>query len=328
MRRSWGIAACLTAGLALAAPGTALAQEAPTTTPAGDGSASAVAAEIEGVAAAGETEARAGQNDAEATANALSLGGEPPSEQFGGSTKSDGDSDASGGLLDTGDTPLGRLQLTPWEAHTRSASATNGNCRTAQGRAAVARLTLIDKDTLDVNLLQSQSDARHCGLKSFGAASSDGATVALGGEGGLLLTLLHTDVATDDDGNTYLVSINDNEILTGEQAGGQCALEVPGLLGLTCLTVGGGEGTVFADVASLTLGEGALDATLVGATGSPDKSGGASVLPETIEPAPSTGDNGLARTGVEVAGLTLLGCAGIVIGELLRRRAASRVPAA
>ena len=327
MRKSWGIAACLTAGLVLVVPGTALAQETPTTTPAGEGSASAVAAEIEGVAAAGETEARAGQNDAEATANALSLGGEPPSEQFGGTTKSDGDSDASGGLLDTGDTPLGRLQVTPWEAHTRKASAANGNCRTAQGRAAVARVTLIDKDTLDVNLLQSQSDARHCGLRSFGAGSSDGATLALGGEGGLLLTLLHSDVATDAEGNTYLVSINDNQILTGDDAGGQCALEVPGLLGLTCLTVGGGEGTVFADVAGLTVGDGALDATLVGATGSPDKSAAASVLPEAIEPAPAAGDAGLARTGINLAGTILLALAGVAVGELLRRRAAAGVPA-
>ena len=320
MRRCWGIAASIGGALALAVPGAALAQETPTTTPAGEGSASAVAAEIEGVAAAGETEARAGQNDAESKANALALGGEPPSEQFGGSTKSNGDSDASGALIDTEDTPLGRLQVTPWEAHTRSPSSANGNCRTAQGRAAVARVTLIDKDTLDVNVLQSQSDARHCGLQSFGAASSDGATVALGGEGGLFLTLLHSDVATDDEGNTYLVSINDNEILNGEQTGGQCTLDIPGLLGLTCLAVGGGDGTVFADVADLTLGDGALDATLVGATGSPDKSGAPSVLPEAIEPAPAPSDSTLARTGANLAAFALVGLLGIALGELVRRR--------
>jgi hypothetical protein len=323
MRKSWGMVAALSA-VALAIPAAALAADPPatTTTPAGDGSANAVAAQVDGVVSAGETKARSGPNDADATGNAVTLGGTPPSKEFGGSVKSDGDADDHGSLLDTDSTPLGRVQVTPWEAHTKKAGA--DGCRTAQGRAAVARVTLIDKSVADVNVLQSQSDASHCGLKSTGKGSSDGAHAMIGGEGGLVLTLLHSEAATDDNGKTYLISINGNEIANNEQADGGCSLDVPGLLGLTCLTVGGGEGTVFADVADATLGDGALTAKLVGTTSSPDKSGGAaSVLPETIEPAPAAAPSTvgrLARTGLDLGAFAALGLVAIALGEAVRRR--------
>ncbi|HET7720759.1 MAG TPA: hypothetical protein VFK43_12380, partial [Acidimicrobiales bacterium] len=183
MKRTASVAAALL-GVALVQPAVALAQEAPS---AGDGSAEAVAAEVDGVVAAGETSARSGANDAEAEANALSIGGEPPSEQFGGKVgPTSEDSDADGSLIDTGDTPLGRLRVTPWEARTRKS---DGGCRTATGRAAVARLTLLSPEVAHVNVLQSESNAAHCGSSSRGKAFSDGATVDLG-DGALLLTLL------------------------------------------------------------------------------------------------------------------------------------------
>lgn len=319
MRKSWGLIAALS-GVALVVPAGALAAE--QSTPAGDATTDAVAAQVDGVASAGETHARAGQNDAEATGNALTLGGKPPAKQFGGTTKSDGDADDKDALLDTGDTPLGRVALTPWETHARKPSSATGNCRTARGRAAVARVTLIDKKTLDVNVLQSQSDAKHCGMSSSGAGTSDGATVALGGEGGLLLTLLHSQAQTGQDGKSYLISINGNEIANNEQAGGSCSLEVPGLLGITCLTVGGGTGTVFSDVADLALGDGQFTAKLVGTSSTPAAAGSA-VLPESIEAAPSAGSSNagaLARTGVDIAGFAALGLAAIALGEFVRRR--------
>lgn len=302
-------------------PGVAFAQ----TTPAADGTASAVAAEVGDILAVGETSAKAGTAEAEATANALSLGGAPPAAQFGGSTKSTGDSDASGNLIDTGDTPLGRLQVTPWEAHTRGSE---GNCRTASGRAALARLTLIDEQTLHVNLFQSQSDAAHCGLTSTGKSASDGATVDLGGEGGLALVLLHSEADSANTGKTFLVSLNGNEIGNDEQAGGQCALEVPGLLGLTCLTVGGGEGTVFSDVAKLVVGDGALAGSVVGSEGSGTNAPAPQVLPTEIDnggaaapPADSGARPGaLARTGLGLGAIAALGSALVAAGEALRRR--------
>lgn len=327
MRKTFAAMAAMS-GVAIVVPaGAAFAAE----TPAPDGTASAVAAQVGDIVAAGQTSARSGATDAEATANALSLGGNPPSKEFGGSTKSADDSDASGGLLDTGSTPLGRIQVTPWEAHTRKASAATNNCRTAQGKAAVARVTLVDEKTGQVNVLQSQSDASHCGMTSTGKGSSDGVTLDLG-DGGLLLTLLHSEADSSGKGNTFLISLNGNEIGNADQAGGQCTLEVPGLLRLTCLAVGGGTGSVFADVAKLAVGDGALTGRVVGAEGAQAKAD-AQAAPVPAQPkvspteidngaaaAPSAGAGSLARTGTELGAMGLLGAALVALGEVTRRR--------
>lgn len=325
MRITMAALAAVSGVAAVIAPGTAALAE---TTPAVDGTASAVAAQVGDLLAVGETSAKAGTAEAEATANAVSIGGAPPSEQFGGSTKSTGDSDASGNLLDTGDTPLGRAQVTPWEAHTRAPSSATNNCRTASGRAALARFTLIDEQTLHINVLQSQSDATHCGLLSTGKASSDGATVDVGGDGGLALVLLHSEADSTNKGKAFLVSLNGNEIGNDEQAGGQCVIEIPGLLGLTCLTVGGGQGTVFADVAKLVVGDGALSGSVVGSEGT-----GTNAQPQvqTVQiddgsaaaPAPAAGvsTGSLARTGTELGAIALLGGMLVALGETVRRRA-------
>jgi hypothetical protein len=318
MHKAIGLAAAIS-GVALVVPGAAAFAD---TTPAPDATASAVAAQVGDVLAIGQTGAKAGTSEAEATANALSLGGEPPASQFGGSTKSADDSDASGNLVDTGSTPLGRLQVTPWEA----SAEPQGDCRAASGKAALARVTLIDEQTLHVNVLQSQSDATHCGLTSTGKGSSDGGTVDLG-DGGLALVLLHSEADSANKGTTFLVSLNGNEIASDEQAGGQCALDVPGLLGLTCLAVGGGEGTVFADVAKLVVGDGALTGSVVGSEGAGTKE--PQVLPTAIDNgaavAPAPGDDGvssgaLARTGTELGAMALLGGMLVALGEATRRR--------
>lgn len=328
MRKAIGLAAAIS-GVALVIPGTAAFAD---TTPAPDGVASAVAAQVGDLVAVGQTSAKAGTSEAEATANALSIGGAPPSKEFGGTTKSSDDSDASGGLIDTGSTPLGRVQVTPWEAHTRKPAAATNNCRTATGKAALARITLVDDKTGQVNVLQSQSDATHCGLTSTGASSGDGATVDLGGDGGLALVLLHSQADSANKGTTFLVSLNGNEIGSDDQAGGQCAISVPGLLGLTCLTVGGGQGTVFADVAKLVVGDGALTGTVVGSDGKGTAAPAPAVLDTQIDngnaaqaaPAPAS-DNGvfngsLARTGGELGAMALLGAMLVALGETTRRR--------
>lgn len=320
MRRTLAALAAVSGAALVVTPGVAFAE----TTPAVDGTASAVAAQIGDILAGGQTSAKAGQTGSEATANALSLGGSPPAEQFGGSvTSTDTPRKKSGSLLDTGSTPLGRLQVTPWEA----SAEPQGDCRAASGTAALARVTLIDEQTLHVNVLQSQSDATHCGLTSTGKGSSDGGTVALGGEGGLALVLLHSEADSANTGTTFLVSLNGNEIASDEQAGGQCALDVPGLLGLTCLAVGGGEGTVFADVAKLVVGDGALTGSVVGSEGTGTKE--AQVLPTAIDngaaEAPVPADSGvssgaLARTGTELGAMALLGGMLLAVGEVTRRR--------
>lgn len=325
-RKSWGLLAALS-GMALSVPGMALAAETPTapaaadttqtSTPAQDATAHAVAAKVGDIASAGETDAKAGPTDAEATGNALTLGGKPPADQFGGTaTTKSGDKKKSGHLLDTGETPLGRLQLTPWDAEVAQAQ-----CRTADGKAAVARAVLVNADVLALNLLQSESHAKHCGMESSGSGSSDGATVNLGGKSGLMLTLLHSEAATGSKGETYLLNINGNKIGTDEQVGaGKCALNVPGLLGVTCLTVGGGQGSVFADVADLTLGDGQLTAKLVGTDGqaaAAPKVQGETFTPPAAEPAPARQGGSLARTGAELGGLALAGAGLMAAGGSL-----------
>lgn len=328
MHKAIGLAAAIS-GVALVVPGTAAFAE---STPAPAGTASAVAAKVGDILAIGETGAKAGTSEAEATANALSLGGKPPAEQFGGTTKSADDSDASGSLADTGPTPLGRVQVTPWEAHTRKPASATNNCRTAEGKAALARVTLVDDKTGQVNVLQSQSDAAHCGLTSSGSSSGDGATVNLGGDSGLLLVLLHSQADSNGKGRTFLVSLNGNEIGTDEQAGGQCAIPADPILNLVCLTAGGGNGSAFADVAKLAVGGGALSGTVVGAEGK----GAPAAQPEVQDvqidngdaarPAPAApADRGvfsgsLARTGSELGAMALLGGVLIALGETTRRR--------
>jgi hypothetical protein len=317
MRRTIAALAAVSGAALVVTPGVAFAE----TTPAVDATASAVAAQVGDILAVGQTSAKAGQSEMEATANALAIGGAPLSEQFGGSTKSTGSSKKSGQLLDTGSTPLGRLQVTPWEAATEP----KDGCRTASSRAALARVTLVDEETLHLNVLQSQSDASHCGATSTGKGSSDGATLNLGGDA-LALVLLHSEADSSNAGSTFLLSLNGNEIVTGEQAGGQCALEVPGLLGLTCLAVGGGEGTVFSDVAKLVVGDGALTGSIVGSQGTGTKE--PQVLPTAIDnggaaaPAPADGvqSGALARTGTELGAMALVGGMLVALGAATRRR--------
>ena len=316
MRRAIAAVAAVSGAALIVTPGAAFAE----TTPAVDGTASAVAAQVGDLLAVGQTSAKAGASEMEATANALAIGGEPLSEQFGGSTKSTGTSKKSGQLLDTGSTPLGRVQVTPWEVATEP----KDGCRTASGRAALARVTLIDEETLHINVLQSQSDARHCGATSTGKGSSDGGTLNLGGDS-LALVLLNSEADSSNTGKTFLISLNGNEIANDEQAGGQCALEIPGLLGLTCLTVGGGEGTVFSDVAKLVVGDGALTGSVVGSQGTGTKE--PQVLPTVIDngglapaPADNVGSGALARTGTELGAVALLGGMLVALGEATRRR--------
>ena len=288
------------------------AQEAP------PGSATAVALEIKDILAIAKTDVEATGRGGTATANALEIGGAPLAEQTGGTQQGVGESHSA--LIDTGDTPLGRLQVTPWKAEVKNTEA----CREAYGEAALARLTLIDEQTLDVDVLQSSSRAQHCGLRSEGAGSSDGAVVNLG-DGALSIILLHSDVATGAEGHSYAIGLNGQTLISDADAGGACNVELPGLLALGCLMVGGGEGgLVDATFASLDVGDGALLGTVVGGSASP----GAAAVPEAPAPAPAElptqgpDTDTLPRTGGP-GGLLLLGGAAIAAALATRRRAAT-----
>jgi hypothetical protein len=59
------------------------------------------------------------------------------------------------------------------------------------------------------------------------------------------VVLLHSEVKTEGKGHSYLVGLNGTEIGTDEQLGKSplCALNLPSLLALSCLTASGGDGT-------------------------------------------------------------------------------------
>jgi hypothetical protein len=264
-RKRWRLLAV--AGAFVLSVGTAVGVRAQETTqePAPPGESEAVAAEVEGIAAVGRSHAEADGDGGEARGHALELFGEPPSEAFGGSQKGEGTSE--GALLDTGDTPLGRAQVLPWEA----AVGREGNTQEAQGAAAAARAVLPD-GLVTLAVLQSESHASHTGGKSAGSASSDGAFVNLGGEEGVTVRVLHAETSSEGEGRSYLLGIGDTHVLTSDDTGGRCAIEVPSLARVVCLSASGGEGgigdePVTASVADATVGgDDGLVAGLVGAS--------------------------------------------------------------
>lgn len=213
--------ACLLLGLPVAAQ----ADVAP------PGSAAATALQVGSLVGVSNTGATADPNSAQARASVIDLGGEPLLGT-GGSQTSSGQS--GGALLDTGATLPARAQLAPW--HTAAAgSAANGD-RSSNASAAAARADV--PDVVRLGVLQSQSSAEHRSAKSIGSASSDGIDLGLADIARLIL--LHSETSSDGRGSSYLVGLNGTEIGTDEQLGAICALEAPGLLGLSCLSASGG----------------------------------------------------------------------------------------
>lgn len=249
LRRTLVASACGVGVLGLV-PAVAHAEDAP------PGSAEAVAVQVPGVISVSHTQATAGSGDASSTANVLELGGAVPDSRLGGSQQGEGTN--SGNILDTGATPLGQVQVAPWEA----TAHTGADQRSASGKAAVARVSVIDSSTAHLDVLQSQSTATHTSTKSTGSSSTDGAVLTLGDA--LRIVLLHSEANSEGTGTSYLVGINGNNIGTSDQANGACAINADPLLTLLCLTASGGNGLAAASVADVGLGGGALTGTAFG----------------------------------------------------------------
>ena len=196
--------------------------------------------------------------------------------------------------------------------------------------AQILYLSLGDPSTsqsLNLSVLQSKSDASWTSAQSSGSSSSDGAILNAGGgasNGGLTVDLLHADASSSGSQSSYLVSINGNEIGSNSQVNGQCVINIPSLLSLSCVTASGGvAGTVSSSAAEVlhatalpgTPGElngdafqanvqansGAAPAVAAsngGQTGSP--ASGAGNGASTAAPAAS---QALAFTGADIAGL-------------------------
>ena len=265
-----GVPSMLTAGAmgvvaALSLSPTAAYADEPTTgTPAPKGTASSTVVKVGQILTISETEVEAGPDSGSARAGVIYINGQTV---LGTGGSQEGEGRKEGALLDTGDTPLGRLQVAPWEAEVTQSSTE----RTARGRAAALDLYVIDEDTVSVVVLESQSRASHTNGRSNGSASSDGAKVRVAG--GLIdVTVLHAETSSENGSSTYLVKVNGTEIGTDEQLGSVCNLAVPNVATVGCLKAGGGTGADGTTTGNAAVGTADLpipaDTTLLGASSS------------------------------------------------------------
>ena len=270
-----------------------------------EGSALVVGSQPSPLVAVSHTKAGAGQHHSSATANVVELNGKPLAGQFGGSADTaNGSSDHHHGyLLDTNDilgktSPI-RLQVTPWEANADTAA---DGSSTAEGKAAVARANLGDPgsaNSVTLDLLQSDSKAAYDNsgaTSSTSNTSTDGAVLNVG-NGALLVDLLHSDASTSATGtpgsSSYIASINGNKIGTSNDVGTLCKnLNIPGLLGLNCVSATGGLGSngvpaATSQVLGATVGGGAPGQTGSAFNASGSGGSGATVQAAVIARGPS-----------------------------------------
>ncbi|HEU5034169.1 MAG TPA: hypothetical protein VFT62_05335 [Mycobacteriales bacterium] len=292
---------------------------------------SATALKVDDLAEAGHTHAHAGSTGTTADADSLGLGGKTLVDgKTGGSTNQ---GNAGGSLLDTGQTPLGRLAVTPWSASANQ-DATGSS---ASSDAAVAAANVLGPKVLQVWLLHSTSNATWTSASSQSSSTSDGAEVNAG-DGALDVKVLHSETNSNGKGSSSLLNINGQDVGSSDQANGGCAISVPSVLSLTCLDASGGAGSngtssAASDVGTLTVGsdktpQGVLAGTSSqgGATAGTGTSGTSgdhtSVLGEKVTKTPQSG--GLPFTGTNAALLSAYGAAlagiGTAITRLGRRR--------
>ena len=316
MHKRWAVAAgsVLAAVAVLGSAGVAFA-DLVITVPAPVGQATATAANVVGVLGVANTASAATPTSGAASADALKIGN---TTVVGGSQVGVGSN--SGKAIDTGTTPLGRLQVLPWNANvSQSASGQQAN-----SSAAAVRGTLINPDFANADILQSGTSATHTGMTSSGSAYSDAAVLNFGGAKGMTLKVLHSESNSNGQGVTYVLSFNDKPIIAVDQLGAHlCALNLPSILNVSCLAVAGGLGNVSTQVLGLQLGgPNGLVANAVKATGS---GGNASVAPAaanaagpaTVEAARTTraaGSNALARTGAAIGFAFSLAVALLALG--------------
>ncbi|MDX1660097.1 MAG: hypothetical protein R3343_14865 [Nitriliruptorales bacterium] len=254
------------------------------------------------------------EDDGEATATALEVGGETVS---GGSQEGEGSS--SGELVGTGDTELGSASVAPWEAEVDE----DGN---AESEAHLARVTIVDEDTAYIELVSSRSSATNDGSE----AESSAATIDLG-DGELHAELLRAYTNSEGEGDSFLVSLNGNEIGSDEQFDGGCELPADPLLRLSCVyadETGEGAISVSEDGSAGVIDLAALDDNVqadgfqAAASSSQDDTevlSGTQTREDADEPAPASSSRGeLPFTGGGL-GLGLMGLAALLSGEGLRR---------
>jgi hypothetical protein len=284
------------------------------------GNAEAYALLIDPLLAVGHTSATAGSSSGSATGNALEVGGEPLIDGMTGGTQQ-GAGSKQGSLLDTGVTPLGQLQLTPWSAAVTSTSSGTSS----DSDAALLKLFLVDPGMLRVAVLHSHSHAEANSAGSSSSSSSDGAEVNAG-DGALDVHLLHSESSSSSGSSSYLIGVNGNEIGTSDDADGNCAVEVPGVVALSCLTATGGTaGTASnagAAVGDATIGSGQAGGTVAGTHASGNKAtlgGGTTPTSSSNGSTASTGGSSLPFTGATLPPLVAIGALLLAAGAWLQQ---------
>lgn len=218
-------------------------------TPAPPGQASGVAVQVGSLAGVSGTGATADPSGSSAQASAISVGGQPVAN-LGGTQKGDGQT--GGALVDTGASLPARVEVAPWQASAASAP----DSRSSQASAAALRAEV--PKVVRAGVLTSESQASHRTEKSTGRAASNGADVTVLDT--THVTVLHSEVGSEDRGHSNLVAVNGAEIGTDEQLGKNplCGLDTAGLVSVACLTASGGTvgaiTTGAAEVARVTTG--------------------------------------------------------------------------
>jgi hypothetical protein len=294
-----------------------------TTTPAPPGSSEAVALNVLDLVVIGQTKAKADGSSGEGSATSLGLLGDEPliDGETGGSQKGKGKKEGS--LFDSGNTPVGRVMVTPWGVEVQD----DGSTRSSESDAALLKLILVNSSTASVNVLHTNSKASHTDQKSTGRTSSDGVKANVGGQNGVTVTLLHSETSSEANGSSsYLIGVNNTKVGTSD-SGGSCVVTAPGVITLGCLQAAGGQGSSSAAAAQgkvNALGNAPLAVSAGNSAFGSGQSGSPEVLPADVSRDPatepevigaSTGTgSGLAFTGNDLSKGLGLGIALLALG--------------
>lgn len=266
--------------------------------------ASATALEVGDVAVVGETSGETRNGEGESSATAV----EVLDQTVSGGEQSEAGTD-EGELLGTGETPIGRVSVAPYEATVEEDGSTSSS-------AALAEVVLVDEETADVRVLGTTSETSPSGSSSH----SDGAQVNLG-DGALDAHVLHAASDSEGERGSAVAVLNDNGVVTDEQTDGVlCPLDLDPLLVADVVCSASATGSAEADVVDGAIGDGALPlgVATTDVTAAPDASG---VSPDDGPTAAPAGDDGsLPRTGLSVLALLGIGTASIGSGVALKRR--------
>jgi hypothetical protein len=241
----------------------------------------------------------------------------------GGSSSSTGTQ--SGQLIAAPANPLMALAVADWMAAAEAPGSSHS-------RSALVDLGLGNGQVATVAVLEAASGAGFDGAASHGTGSTNGANLT-GGNGGLVLVLLHSEANSDGGRSAYLASLN-GTTLGGTNQDGDIPITVPGVITVHLLAVGANGGVTGAaigsvnDVLSLPGEVASVLASTASGAGAPIAM--APLVPATgiasaLAPSPHAAGPGVPLTGISVgaAGLVLLTSGLGLLGLSGRRRRAA-----